>query len=214
MKLKFIYILTLLLFELNSVLSEKEPDEDSIYSDPGKYYAKVKHNRRRKLKKKHRNQDLSASGSSYKKKSKLKYAFLQPEDSATQTKKSGDDCHPQNGVFNAFTFLNFALSAATLTGNLVANVNSNNRNNNNNNNNNNLNTNNINLNSNNNGANNNNAIMIPVGKKKRRKKREDEHLALKNINKFVKMEGHENLLFDIVDDLLPHISITLQSCYQ
>ena len=65
-------------------------------------------------KKRKRIGDLRGSASSTSSKtSKLKYAFLQPEDSSTIT-KSGQECHEPNGVFNAFTFMNFALAAATL----------------------------------------------------------------------------------------------------
>ena len=107
---------------------------ETTNSDPGQYYAKSQ------LRAKHRkkNGDLrgSSSSSSKKKKngSKLKYAFLKPENSDGGVKEEGETCKPQSGYFNAFTFMNFALAAATLAGNLVANSNNNNRNNNNNNN--------------------------------------------------------------------------------
>merc|ERR1712109_152340 len=101
--------------------------ESSIYTDPGIYYAKSNQKKQRKRLKNKRKRigDLRGSASSTSSKtSKLKYAFLQPEDSSTIT-KSGQECHEPNGVFNAFTFMNFALAAATLAGNLVANVNNN-----------------------------------------------------------------------------------------
>ena len=76
-------------------LESEEVEEGSIYADPGRYYAKAQQNRRKKLKKQKRkrlknNSDLSISESSYgkKEKSQLKYAFLQPQDSATQTEKA------------------------------------------------------------------------------------------------------------------------------
>ena len=105
---------------------------ETTNSDPGQYYAK---SQLRAQKKRKKNEDLRGSSSSSKKKSsKLKYAFLQPESSNKGIKEEGETCKPQSGVFNAFTFMNFALAAATLAGNLVANSNNNNRNNNNNNN--------------------------------------------------------------------------------
>ena len=180
--------------------------EDSVYSDPGKYYAKAQ--KRRRHKKRPQLQGSSASASSTSSKvSKLKYAFLQPEDSATVS-KSGEDCHEPTGSFSAFQFMNFALAAATLAGNLVANVNSNNRNNNNNNNNNNLNSQNININSNNNANNNNNAIMVPVGRKRRsaRYRKDPSLAAMENLSKFLKMDGHEVMLSDLIDELMPHTS--------
>ena len=86
----------------------------------------------------------------------------------------------------------------------------------NNNNNNNLNSNNININSNNNMANNNNAIMIPVGRRRRRKRSRPkvdlEALTLKNLNKFIKYEGYEALFSKMIDDLIPHTSLSMKSC--
>ena len=38
---------------------------------------------------------------------------MQPDDSSSVSKQ-GEECHEPNGVFNAFTFMNFALAGATL----------------------------------------------------------------------------------------------------
>ena len=127
MKLNFILLVLLITLEISLAAKYWE----TTNSDPGQYYAKSQ----LRAKNRQKSSDLRASASSKKKKSsKLKYAFLQPESSNKGIKEEGETCKTPNGVFNAFTFMNFALAAATLAGNLVANSNNNNRNNNNNNN--------------------------------------------------------------------------------
>ena len=83
-------------------------------------------------------------------------------------------------------------------------------------NNNNLNSNNININSHNNMSNNNNAIMIPAGpclrKKESRPKMDLEALTLKNLSRFIKYAGHETMFLNMVDDLIPHPSLSIKSC--
>ena len=61
------------------------------------------------------------------------------------------------------------------------------------------------MNSNNNAANNNNAIMIPVGRRRRRRRshrqrRHLEFLTLRNLNRFMKLNGHEAMFSSLVDD--------------
>ena len=113
--------LLLIVFFRETILAVNFEAQESV--DPGQYYYANRLNRKR----------LKASGSSStssKKSNRLKYAFLQPDDSTSITQK-GEDCHTPSGSFSSFQFMNFAIAAATLAGNLVANVNSNNRNNNN-----------------------------------------------------------------------------------
>ena len=113
-------------------------EENPILLDPGRYYAKSQQVKSRKKFKKRRRQnnrlnsaanDLLGSYSHNNKKSRLNYAFLQPQD---PPQVDVDSCTTP-GTMSAFQFMNFALAAATLAGNLVANANNNNRNNNNNN---------------------------------------------------------------------------------
>ena len=128
MKLSHVF----LLFVITLQTTQATKYWETTNSDPGQYYAKSQLRAQNRKK----NGDLrgSASGTKKKKTSKLKYAFLQPESSNKGIKEEGETCKTPNGIFNAFTFMNFALAAATLAGNLVANSNNNNRNNNNNNN--------------------------------------------------------------------------------
>ena len=116
----FHFVVTLLIAtEIYGVIGLSEEDlESSIYTDPGKYYAKSnqKNQQRRRLKKKKNHGSRirgSSSSNTSSQKSRLKYAFLQPQDSSSIS-KDGEECHEPNGVFNAFTFMNFALAGATL----------------------------------------------------------------------------------------------------
>ena len=110
-------------------------EENPILLDPGRFYAKSQVKSRKKFKKRRRqNNRLSsahdlAGSYSHNKKSRLNYAFLQPQD---PPQVDVDSCSTP-GTISAFQFMNFAIAAATLAGNLVANANNNNRNNNNNN---------------------------------------------------------------------------------
>ena len=90
--------------------------EDPVFQDPGVYYAKGQVESRRRLKNNKSDrvkfhEDLAGSYSS-KKKSKLKYAFLQPQE---PPQVDIDSCKTP-GTISAFQFMNFALAAATLAG--------------------------------------------------------------------------------------------------
>ena len=148
MKLLFFLYLMFFGFELIASIDIEDP----VFQDPGVYYAKSQVKSRRRLKNrpnirfKTDEGDLAGSYSN-KKKSKLKYAFLQPQE---PPQVDIDSCKTP-GTISAFQFMNFALAAATLAGmyinfknlifefkipkkkfyigNMVANANSNNRNN-------------------------------------------------------------------------------------
>ena len=37
-------------------------------------------------------------------------------------------------------------------------------------------------------------------------------LTLKNLSRFIKYEGHEAMFSKIIDDLIPHTSLSMKSC--
>ena len=154
MHLGVLFVCTLL-----SVTSSTFATEDSLYLehesspsdpnkryqalplDPAEYYARVqeekakRRRRQRKRRKRIKGMSGSFSGSKYEKEEepkKVKYAFMRPAESPIEE----EECLPSSPI-SAFTFMNFVLAAASVTANVIDNVNSNNENNNNNNNNNN-----------------------------------------------------------------------------
>ena len=85
----------------------------------GRYYNKNQLKSRKRLKNRTRNknfssdeEDLVGSFSNKRKKSKLKYAFLQPQE---PPQVDIDTCKTP-GTISSFQFMNFALAAATLAG--------------------------------------------------------------------------------------------------
>ena len=62
--------------------------------------------------------------------------------------------------------------------------------------------------------------MVPVGRRKRKKRRSQrpkmdlEALTLRNLSNFIKLEGHEAMLSQLLDDLLLHTSLSMHSCNQ
>ena len=113
---------------LNHEAAPSDPSK-SYYTlplDPGSYYAKINQRRKSEKRRKKRRRKQSGLLGSYssnqksnKNNSKLRYTFLQPEKS--------ENCETESSSrISAFTFMNFALSAASLAANLVSNANSNN----------------------------------------------------------------------------------------
>ena len=122
--------------EVEFLQHDTEPSDPSksyytLPLDPGSYHAKINQRRKsekRRKKRRRKQSGLLGSFSSNQKskvnKNKLRYTFLK--------QKSSRDCESEpSPKISAFTFMNFALSAATLAANLVSNTNSNNNNNNN-----------------------------------------------------------------------------------
>ena len=57
--------------------------------------------------------------------------------------------------------------------------------------------------------------MVPAGQRKCKKPKVDlEALTLRNLSNFIKFEGHEAMLSQLLDDLMPHTSLTMHSCDQ
>ena len=62
--------------------------------------------------------------------------------------------------------------------------------------------------------------MVPAGRRKRKKRRSQrpkmdlEALTLRNLSNFIKFEGHEAMLSQLLDELMPHTSLTMHSCDQ
>ncbi len=129
------WFLTLLAFEMVKAKNEDSSEKDVAYYeqkhlDPGRYYAQLQAKKSKKRKKTNRRKgqnngfDLAGSESSSKKSSgsnKLRYTFLQAEDPPTSG-SSGTKCHTPSGGLGAFQFLNFAMAAGTLAGNLISNA--------------------------------------------------------------------------------------------
>ena len=61
--------------------------------------------------------------------------------------------------------------------------------------------------------------MVPAGQRKRKKRRSQRPkvdlgaLTLRNLSNFIK-EGHEAMLSQLLDDLMPHTSLSMHSCNQ
>ena len=62
--------------------------------------------------------------------------------------------------------------------------------------------------------------MVPAGRRKRKKRRSQrpkmdlEALTLQNLSNFIKFEGHEAMLSQLLDNLMPHTSLMMHSCNQ
>ena len=111
--MKLLFFLYLMFFGFQLIVSIDI--ENPVFQDPGAYYAKSQVKSRRRLKNRQNrfksDGDLSGSYSS-KKKSKLKYAFLQPQE---PPQVDIDSCKTP-GTISSFQFMNFAMAAATLAG--------------------------------------------------------------------------------------------------